>query len=84
MRDLLNLEVAILDDSLDKKSTAVGLLNGHVDAGGEGRGEDLVLALRGLVLVALVGESLIGEVIHRVLGKVVDVGDSKGNTDARK
>jgi hypothetical protein len=85
VRDLLNLEVTVLNDGLDQESTAAGLLNGDVDAGGEGRGKDLVLALSGLVLVvALVGESIIGELVHGVLGEVVDVGDGESDTDARE
>lgn len=83
--DLLDLEVAVLDNGLDEESTVVGLLDGDVEASGEGRRENFVLAL-GLVLLglilALVAESLVGQVVHRVLGQVVDVGNGEGDADA--
>lgn len=84
--DLLNLEVTVLDDSLDQEGAVGGLLNGDSQASGEGGGQNVVLALElALVLLlvgGLVGQSVVGQVVHGVLGEVVDIGDSEGNTDA--
>lgn len=82
--DLLDLQVTVLDDSLDQESSLVGLLDGNVKAGGEGRGEDLVLALNVAALVVVLGlvtKSVIVKVIHGVLGEIVNIGDGESNAD---
>lgn len=88
VRDLLDLEIAILDDGLDQQSAVIGLLDSDVDASREGGRQDFILAvgvaaLLGLgLVVTLIAQGFVRKLIRGILGDVVNVGDGKGNTNA--
>jgi hypothetical protein len=87
--DLFDLEDTVLNDGLDEKSTVVGLLNSDVHAGREA-GLGLLEFLSAILLAALV-IILVVQVISQagviellLLTDVLDVGDGKTDTDARR